>query len=41
VVYPGQSHGGFPPVYDRDLYYRFLGWYGRLLLNDDSDWPDP
>jgi dipeptidyl aminopeptidase/acylaminoacyl peptidase len=39
VVYPGQSHGGFPPVYEADRYRRFLGWFGRYLLGDDRDWP--
>jgi dipeptidyl aminopeptidase/acylaminoacyl peptidase len=39
VVYPDQGHWGFPPVYERDLYYRFLGWYGRYLKADDSLWP--
>jgi dipeptidyl aminopeptidase/acylaminoacyl peptidase len=40
VVYPGQHHGGFPPVYEADRYRRFLGWFGRYLLGDDSDWPE-
>ncbi len=39
VVYPGQGHGGFPPVYEADRYRRFLGWFGRYLLGDDSLWP--
>jgi dipeptidyl aminopeptidase/acylaminoacyl peptidase len=39
VVYPGQGHGGFPPVYESDRYRRFLGWFGRYLLDDDSHWP--
>ena len=40
VVYPGQHHGGFPPVYEADRYRRFLGWFGRYLLDDDGDWPE-
>jgi len=40
VVYPGQHHGGFPPVYASDTYRRFLGWFGRHLLGDDSMWPE-
>lgn len=39
VVYPGQYHGGFPPVYESDRYRRFLGWFGKHLLGDDSAWP--
>lgn len=39
VVYPDQGHGGFPPVYEADRYRRFLGWFGRHLLGDDSAWP--
>lgn len=39
VVYPGQGHGGFPPVYEADRYRRFLGWFGRYLLDDDATWP--
>jgi dipeptidyl aminopeptidase/acylaminoacyl peptidase len=39
VVYPGQGHGGFPPVYESDRYRRFLGWFGRYLLDDDGHWP--
>lgn len=40
VVYPDQYHGGFPPKYDRDLYLRFLGWYGKYLKGDGSLWPE-
>lgn len=40
VVYPGQHHGGFPPAYEADRYRRFLGWFGKYLLGDDSDWPE-
>lgn len=40
VVYPGQGHGGFPPVYASDRYRRFLGWFGKYLQNDGSAWPD-
>lgn len=40
VVYPGQGHGGFPPVYQSDVYRRFLGWFGRYLTGDDSAWPE-
>ena len=39
VVYPGQGHGGFPPAYEADRYRRFLGWFGRYLLNDERYWP--
>ena len=39
VVYPGQGHGGFPPAYEADRYRRFLGWFGRYLLNDERHWP--
>ncbi len=39
VVYPGQSHGGFPPAYEADRYRRFLGWFGRYLEGDDRLWP--
>lgn len=40
VVYPGQHHGGFPPRYESDRYRRFLGWFGKHLLGDDSAWPE-
>jgi len=31
VVYPGQSHGGFPPSYNKDVYERYLAWYNKYL----------
>ncbi|MDH3206640.1 MAG: S9 family peptidase [Gemmatimonadota bacterium] len=40
VVYPGQGHGRFPPAYESDRYRRWLGWFGRYLIGDDSAWPE-
>ena len=31
IVYPGQSHGGFPPSYNKDLYERYLSWFNKYL----------
>jgi dipeptidyl aminopeptidase/acylaminoacyl peptidase len=31
IVYPGQSHGGFPPSYNKDLYERYLAWFNKYL----------
>jgi len=31
IVYPGQSHGGFPPSYNKDLYERYLAWFDKYL----------
>jgi len=31
VVYPGEYHGIAKPSYQRDLYRRYLEWYGRYL----------
>lgn len=39
VVYPGQHHGQFAPYYEDDRYRRFLGWFGRYLIDDGSAWP--
>jgi len=31
IVYPGQSHGGFPPSYNKDVYERYLAWFKKYL----------
>jgi dipeptidyl aminopeptidase/acylaminoacyl peptidase len=31
IVYPGQSHGGFPPSYNKDIYERYLNWFDTYL----------
>lgn len=31
IVYPDQSHGGFPPSYDKDVYERYLAWFNKYL----------
>jgi dipeptidyl aminopeptidase/acylaminoacyl peptidase len=31
IVYPDQSHGGFPPSYNKDVYERYLAWYEKYL----------
>jgi len=31
IVYPGQSHGCFPPSYNKDLYERYLAWFNKYL----------
>jgi len=31
IVYPGQSHGGFPPSYNKDVYERYLAWFDKYL----------
>ncbi len=31
IVYPGQSHSGFPPSYNKDVYERYLAWFKKYL----------
>jgi len=31
IVYPGEFHGGFAPSHTRDLYQRYVDWFGRFL----------
>lgn len=31
VVYPGEFHGGFSPSHKKDLYQRYLDWFGKYL----------
>ena len=31
IVYPGQSHGGFPPSYDKHAYEKYLWWFKKYL----------
>jgi dipeptidyl aminopeptidase/acylaminoacyl peptidase len=31
VVYPGEHHGIARPSYKKDLYRRYLDWFGRFL----------
>ena len=31
IVYPGEFHGGFSPSHTKDLYQRYLDWFGKYL----------
>lgn len=31
IVYPGEFHGGFSPSHTKDLYQRYLDWFGQYL----------
>ena len=31
VVYPGEGHVFETPSYNKDLYERFLGWFGKYV----------
>ena len=37
VVYPGQYHGIDKPSYARDLYQRYLAWFGKYLQSGRND----
>lgn len=36
VVYPGESHGIDTPSYIKDLYERYLDWYGKYVKGSSS-----
>ncbi len=36
VVYPGEFHGIDTPSHTRDLYQRYLDWFGRYVLGRDG-----
>jgi dipeptidyl aminopeptidase/acylaminoacyl peptidase len=36
VVYPGQHHGIRVPSYQKDRYERYLDWYARWVLGNDT-----
>jgi dipeptidyl aminopeptidase/acylaminoacyl peptidase len=36
VVYPGQFHGIGKPSYRKDLYERYLAWYGKYVKGDPA-----
>jgi len=31
VVYPGEGHGGFAPTHRKDVWERYLDWFGKYL----------
>ena len=34
VVYPGEAHGGFSPLHEKDSFKRYLEWFGKYLENE-------
>jgi dipeptidyl aminopeptidase/acylaminoacyl peptidase len=36
VVYPGQFHGIEKPSYRKDLYERYLAWYGKYVKREEA-----
>jgi dipeptidyl aminopeptidase/acylaminoacyl peptidase len=34
VVYPGEGHVFETPSYNKDLYERFLGWFGKYVKGE-------
>jgi dipeptidyl aminopeptidase/acylaminoacyl peptidase len=41
VVYPDEFHGIDTPTHARDLYQRYLAWFGRYLKGEDGPAPAP
>ncbi|HEX7831381.1 MAG TPA: S9 family peptidase [Thermoanaerobaculia bacterium] len=39
VIYPGQNHGITTPSYVRDRLERYLGWFGRYLMPQNTTTP--
>ena len=37
VVYPGEFHGIGTPSYRKDLYERYLAWYGQYVKGEDPE----
>ncbi len=36
VVYPGEFHGIGTPSYRKDLYERYLAWYGQYVKGEEQ-----
>jgi dipeptidyl aminopeptidase/acylaminoacyl peptidase len=34
VVYPGEGHGGFAPTHQKDVWERYLAWFGKYLQGE-------